>query len=302
MRRCFVLARSSALIFTLFFLVLPTSYGMQGPCARKFLGTGDRLQDTEQLTMYLELLLNERVISVAELAPFISELENNKVINPIPNQSKNKQHVFHRNEIEKLLATANMDIELAKKSIFALIKRNETKQNQKDKTEIETFELPVYTAYDGALFYEIKHPVLGDAYKILKPNGIYENPSDWEEKIWAKNTLSGFGDSLATKLMCEKLGAGTELPSKDDYIQLFSHFQQVQNKTIPFDVELSDPGKIDFKKVFGDRHNHELWSSTVHPSGESGWMFIIFRSISNYYPLHRAGSARCVAPFSGVKP
>ena len=175
------------LFFGIFILALNLSVALAnpaGPCARKLLATGDRVEDTTQFTMYLELLLHERVIVAKDLDLFLSELERGNLINPIPNQSQNKEYALHHSEFQQLIESGSLARESIKMWSDSYLSGVRVVEKQKEVTKAATGELPFLLTSEGAVFYKIKHPVLGEVYKILKPTKQSDGSQEWDEKLW----------------------------------------------------------------------------------------------------------------------
>lgn len=270
-----------------FFFILLTMISVnagfknQGPCIHKLLATGDRAEDTAQFTMYLELLLQERVIQSKDLKLFLNELEHNKVINPIVDKNKNKQQQLHYSEFQKLLDSGSLDSVQISAWAKSFIEKTEASEKQKENSKQTTIEVPFFITHDGAMFYKINHPELGEAYKILKPGGKPENSSDWEENIWAIEILKDEkgvpkklqnhlglgvrGNTFVSKKSparkaCLEMGEGVDLPSDEDFIGLLKHFEYEKNAD---PVRLTVPGGEEYKKLF-PTYLDWFWTSSIH--------------------------------------
>lgn len=287
---------------------------VQGPCVRKLLATGDQAQDTIQFTMYLEMLLDERVLVTSDLDPFIKKLFENNIINPIPNMDTAKFSVHHT-EFQKLVDSNSLDIEHIKKWVNEYVTKNKKTELEKKNTEKESKALPVYVSKNGAMFYKINHPKLGEALRILKPNGRVENEQDWEETIWSisplvnkKNELReidiyGYLDSTDKTLVskntkgrkaCLSLGDGVDLPTKDEFVRLMEYFGHFRKRG---SLYLTRDGKKDFHNVLPDSMG-SFWSSTVYHDEDfknQAWRFDLddgrYYSDERDYPLF----IRCIA-------
>ena len=272
---------------------------LQGPCVRRLLATGDKVEDTAQFIMYLELLLQERVIQVQDLDSFLKALAQDKITNPIPSSDANKEFTLHHAEFQKLLDSGSFDLTQIKTWVNSVILKTQAVEKQKEETRTETEELPFVTP-DGTIFYRFKHPLLGMSYKILKPNGNYQNEKDWEKTIWPVKALrdsknhfltmynikeinNGMGhyvmpmkDSPAKKA-CVELGEGIDLPSKNDYIKLLKHFNPHTKGTGPQSlVSLDEEGHQAFKKIFPDSADRIFWTSTIDKAQKTplySWIF-----------------------------
>lgn len=255
-----------------------------GPCARKLQATGDRAEDTTQFTMYLELLLHERVIELKDSDSFLKELDQGKITNPISNPNANKQFSFHHGELQTLLQAKTIDLEMLKRWVQTFIQKTETTEKKKDQTHEKTKEAP-YIAPDGSMFYKFKHARLGEIYKILKPGGHYNNEQDWDPTLWAVSALvDEKGDALLLKNeggqnsparnACLSLGKGIDLPSEGDYVGL-------ANRMSPAPSGLGFTEKYLFKgteirKIFKKMHSY-MWTLSTS-SGENKASGIVFET------------------------
>ena len=288
-----------------------------GPCQRKLLRTGDRVQDSIQFTMYVETLVEERVILFRELDEFFKSLDQRKITNPIVQELEKASRSFHYKEFQLLIDSKNLDIETIKKwSIKYQAKINKTKK-QKDTAKTESKVMPDYIGPDGSMFYKFKHPILGTSYKILKPGGRYGNQEDWEKPIWPVDILKDKKTAFDVELTneygedplnqakvsvnsparkgCLKLGDGIDLPTREDYMLLLSHFEHADKVT----VSLSKKGLEQFSKMF--RGLGFTWTATVFrgPSGNAGsaWKFGGWTGMLNTHARTNYHYVRCV----GVK-
>ena len=283
-------------LLLLVILATPPGFAAQGPCSRKLLTTGNQVQDTSEFTMYLQSLIEEKVITTEQLEPFLQQLEKNRVINPIPPIPGMKFEFAHR-EFQALIHSGEIDPVLIRQWANSYIKKEKIIETQKIEFQQKTAEVPVYISAAGAMFYKITHPVFGEAYRILKPHGEYQNKADWEEVIWPikapkdksgqyllmSNFPTGFfdwmKDSANKKLVskkskarkfCLELGAHSDLPTMDDYIRLIKHFEN-NNEEIPY---FTNNGLGTFQSLFPDFKFIASWSSTFSPNDDAvGWYF-----------------------------
>ena len=289
-------------------LFLPAAWAKHGTCMGKLAGHGVPEENTE-FTMYLELLLEERVITVGDLGPFIQGLNENKVINPIPTLASNKNYAFHHVEFQSLIETGAFEMEQVKTWVNGYVAKTTVTQAQVEKTKLITEEVP-YIAEDGSVFYKVKHPTMGLVYRILKPGGRTENPNDWYPKVWPvslltddqgqilklsnqgssvlKNTLrrlTGIGpdarkaknlsprDSPARKACLDK-GDKTDLPTLNDFLELMSHFRHKPEGDGL--ITLTDSGREEFYKMFPQSELFNLWTASPL-TGEMSSQTLVFQ-------------------------
>lgn len=256
---------------------------LQGPCDRKLLATGDQARDTEQFTLYLQILIEENVVSLIDLSAFFQALQTDQLVNPIPATGSLAKLNFHHNEFKSLMETGKVDLTQIKAWWQQYRKVRQEIENQKQVAAENTETLPIIVTQSGAMFFKFKHPLLGDAYKILRPGGKIDNPDDYDPVIWAAHletsailNSEGKNDVELASDKCEKLGKGVELPSKKDFWRLRQYFdfkeyvldQPYHNHryTSP-DPLFSEIGVDEYIKVFGDNRPYgtpfsELWTST----------------------------------------
>lgn len=314
-----VLSLLVALVFT------GSALAAQGPCARKLLKSGDWSQDSAYFTVYLEALTEERVVSLKDLEPFLLALEQDKIINPIPKTSTNKQFVFHYSEFQRLITDAAIDITFVKTWAQRVIPHKKNVLAQKDQSKRHTEELPYFISSKGAMFYKISHPVLGESYKILKPGGQYSNQSDWSEVIWPTDGIkdplrhkstkiqplmsykNGYGvdpenrsrvpKSSPARKACIDLGGQIDLPTVEHYIQLMKYFE---HEMVEGAVVLKEKALNEFIKLFKTPLWGFFWTSTVIPEQNFRYasQFGIRDHGISFTAVERIHDApvRCVAP------
>ena len=252
----------------------------QGRCTRKLLATGHRAEDTALFTLYLEMLLEEKVLSVSDLDPFAVELNKGKLINPIPNRTNTKFSIHHQ-EFEKLMAVSDLDLFSITSWSNALYEKSNAVQNQKEKSKVESTELPFLVTPDGAMFFKFDHPSLGKAFKILKPGGNNQNPDDWEKVAWSMDALrhpvnnrlmlyTDMNDELdehkvliseksTPRIACRNIGPDVDLPFYEDYVALIEHLGRNENE---LRVELSKDGFLRLKKIYPFAENEFFWTKS----------------------------------------
>ena len=266
----------------------------QGPCARKLLATGDRVEDTTQFTMHLEMLIHERIIRVEDLELFAAQLELGKMNNPILNRNSNKNLNFHFAEFQKLIASDTLDLEIIKLWTKEVILKNKLTEKQKEKAQLKTKEIPILTASDGAMVFKFNHPHIGPAVKILLPGGRFDNPKDWDPMAWAISPMRDkYGDlqklsvggvdvqdsTLVSKnsparKACIELGGGADLPSSTDYFRLILHFRFKDGQFLFPPGGIPSERRRQFQQVFPELRGENFWTSTVEqPDSSNALLF-----------------------------
>ena len=270
---------------------------VQGPCARKLLATGDRAFDTQQFTMYIEMLVDEGVVALSDLEPFFKSLKKGKLLNPVPNQTINKNFTLHHGEFEKILSENKLDLIAIKKWSNEFFKKNKTVEAEKTKAAADAKALPVYTAFNGGMFYLYKDPVLGEVYRILKPGGRLNRDEDWEEYVWPLNPLTDRNGDVLTvgdqfvyppsnfrisknagpRYECVKLGESIDLPTNDDYLKLLSYFEYDKENYVKSGSGLKEHRLKEFHDLFSklpQLKSYKLWTSSVLlENGGTGFYF-----------------------------
>ena len=311
------------LLSTLFVLVVmsPVVHAKEGPCVRKLLATADRMQNSEEFTVYIEMLLENRILNTQMLDHFVQRLEKNDLINPIQNPADNQAFAFHYNEFQKLLSSNSLDITLIKRKVNDSLEKAKAVDSQKSNTEQNSVEIPDYISQKGYRFFKILHPTLGEAYKILRPKGHAENEWDWLSVIWPAHMLynqekpgflmnlfnSGESDPLDASFVsprtparkaCLDLEGGADLPSLSEYVELLQCFDHAKNKN--HKVILTPKGELEFQKMFPFSYDKPFWTKSIDENVaskawklEGHWMEPRDRRLP--------GLIRCVSPFkSGV--
>lgn len=269
------------------------------PCVRKLLASGDRSQDTAEFMLYLEELVKERVISIESLNPFFEKIEHNELVNPITNKNSSKNLVIHFDGFEELIKSDSIDVTKVREWAIGFKSQESVTQIQKQTIKTVTVSVPAYVSSSGAMFYRVAHPLLGDAYKILKPNGKFDHPEDWEKIVWALGALKdqdgnfvkknmgdgrknrniqwNIGDEEA-ELACRELGVNYGLATHDDYKNLIRYFDHSNDyQGFP---KLIQAGRDEFKKLFPTPSSGHFWTSSTFIEDERGaWVFTDFGSL-----------------------
>lgn len=290
------------------------SIATQGPCARKLLATGDQAQDHAQFTMYLEELVNEQVISMTDLDSFFSALDINKLTNPIPSATSNQNWAFHYKEFESLMKSGSIEPSQIQVWARSFISKRKRTENQQEHSKVETKELPVFYAHDGSTFYKIQHPVLGDAYKILKPGGHVNVPTDWEKLIWPVRPLKEritadsefnkdlpvddsnpnlISKNLSFRKICRDLGPEIDLPTVDDYYELLKHFQHTGSGV---NIIVSQDTIAKYIELFHDSEptcTSSIVAQADHRQKENTWLWV-YAPRFNSFQISNAWSAQSI--------
>lgn len=234
--------------------------------------------------MYLELLVAERVLTVQSLELFLQQLAQNKLVNPISSNESNKRITLHREEFKKFLSSGSFDLEKIKAWADSFIVKSTTTETEQKNTRKNTEQTPDYISPDGAMFYKINHPQLGEAYRILKPGGHYWVDKDWDETIWdihplkdskgrirryqnengednsAKHVVS---KSSQARKACLDLGNQVKLPSIEKYSQLLKYFVSKPQDAKP-GLELLGRGLKEFQRLFPEASKvRRFWTSSI---------------------------------------
>lgn len=245
-----------------------------GPCSYKFFSKVERSDTTSEFVIYLEMLLEERILTVSHLTPFLVSIEKNKIINPIPNQN-DKVFAFHFKEFNRLIHSESLDLSLIKPWIQNYLAKKKIVETEKETSKTTTKDVPIIT-HDGAMFYKFAHPILGPSYKILKPGGRFENPADWEDSIWPihplkdqKGLLLNFSndgeENSQARHACSELGGSIELPSLYSMHVLLQHFEFNKIGTVSDPkIMLTDRGRAQFQSMFTDLPAQLYWLSTPY--------------------------------------
>ena len=298
---------------------------MQGSCSRKFLSSGDQVLDTNEFTMYLQMLISEQVIRAKELDIWLLDLKNNKLNNPIKNTYLSQAHAFHHEQFRVLLNAGLIDIGLVQKWANEFLEISRGTETQKETTKQKTEEVPFYISHSGHRFYKINHPELGEAYRILKPNGIYEKKEDWEKVIWAVNPLrddqgnvieefsnNRGNDSKDKRLVskksaarkaCLSLGKNVDLPTVEEFAQLIEYFEFEKFEATEQFSRLTKNGLEQFHSLFPHTRNC-FWTSSVFQKtsilgvlyGGYSWVFSSTSGDLSYTEraILAKGKVRCV--------
>ena len=213
----------------------------------KLLASGDRVQDTAEFTMYLETLIEERVLTLRDLEHFLKELKQNKVVNPIPNKTASKQFTFHHEQFQELIDAGSVDAKKVQEWEIRYITKTKETEHQKSETKKEIEHIQMSS--EGALFIPIKHPVFIDAIKILKPHGSLKNSLDYDPAVWSIRPLPNKYNFEGAAKACHDLGENIGLPTHDDFVRLQSYFETVKLATRP--THFSGLGKSEFSQFFG---------------------------------------------------
>ena len=299
-------------IWGILMLISVSSYAGQGPCVRKLLVTGDKVQYSDQFTMYLQSLLEQQIITIQHIEPFLSALEQDKLLNPIPRIAGVKFE-FHHQEFESLLNSGKVDLVRVQEWTNVFIKKINTTEKERKKSKQNSTEVPVYISPDGSMFYRVQHPLLGESYQILKPGGRYDVEGDWEKIVWPVNALKKKSgdlrrltnhrglDPLNNKLVSKKssarkacidLGESIDLPTLEDYQHLISHFENKGKK----DLILTEKGIEKFRELFPDSESKRYWSSSVHFNDTRyAWLFYSNSEPSDFIARDAHFSVRCVS-------
>ena len=288
-------------------LILATEWGQangQGPCSWKLLATGDRAEDTTQFTMYLEMLVEEKVLQIQDLEPFVTELKKGKLKNPIPNRAETK-YSFHYQEFQKLLKPNSLDQSKLLDWVESFVAKSQTVESQKEKSETDSSAIPVYIADDGSRFYKFTHPVLGEVYRILKPRGRMDVKEDWLKTIWSVRELKtsngnpleatnlGGRDKRNNKIVsrrsaarraCLALGKTIELPTRGDFAEITQFFNLS-----------SKEGIKELLRLFPDSEYRAFWSSTIREEDDThAWRFYGKHNNLYYNPRDYKSSVLCI--------
>ena len=243
------------------------------PCSRKFLKSSDMGIGTSEFNMYLELLLEERILMEKDLGSFLKALEKGKLSNPIPVDITNKGFDFHRREFDKLIATGNVDLKMVQSFLSSYLKKAETVQEQKAKTS-KKVEGVFFITSVGATFFKTRDQKLGEVYKILKPGKKLEDGDGFDDVRWAVKPLKGKfkHEQGQAEEACKK--AGGRLPTNEDYERLRGYFEMYDRK----DNFISKYGLKEFAQVFTPVEQNKYWASPANAKDitlapRSSWMY-----------------------------
>lgn len=266
-----------------------------GLCSRKLKTSNERDYSVEEFKSYLGLLLEERILTYQDLNSFLSDLTQGKLSNPIPHTS-NKQFALHHKEFGKLIAKSTISPIEIQNWLKNRFEQLQVVELEKASTAEKTKETPIYVAPNGAMFFKINHPRLGEAVRILKPKGNISKSEDWEPIVWAIHTLKDqhkktilFKNTSAllsshkdpknqfmvsptspARRACLDLGEKIDLPSHDEYASLLSFFEQTIEHH-PEDYSgrtmssvLTPKGLMELEKVFGTTREWGAWTSSTY--------------------------------------
>lgn len=273
-----------ALRAMIIFVTISTAYAGHGPCGRKLFSSDNVMKNSEEFSLYLGELVNEQILTLHDLEFFIQGLRQNKILNPIQSPSGNKALELHHREFESILQHNTLNLAEIKSRTEILYGKKQIENSQIKKTEKVTEDVPFVTK-NGAIFFKIKHPKLGYAYKILKPGGKTQNKEDWDPLIWPIDVMreqngsptlvvldllsanSGMGTvpkNSAIRKICADLGESIDLPTVAQYYELFKYFDNstFSERDISAVVML-DSGFKEFQSLFSTHDQPEyIWSAT----------------------------------------
>ena len=300
------------LFFALILSVSAVEAKHSAPCARKFLKTTEQSLSTADFIVYLELLLEERVVKIKDLDQFKRELEKNKVINPIVNQELNKRLAFHFRELQKMVDEGRLDAVLVNQWLKIYESKEKVVEEQKESSAQITESTPVYISPSGAMFYFFNHPALGEVYRILKPKGKPDIALDWEERVWAVHPLKEKNGELITilerdledasdsraKKQCTALGLDSDLPTKDEYKRLMSHFQ---NEFEGDNIHLTPDAKKIFDRLFPKTDGKYFWTQSLLRNSDGVWLYDGIGGSLLFNQKNDLGRfIRCVGKWQGI--